>query len=303
MRLESNPELAADRRPTHRQQQQNEQVKRDDHGQRDDGDQRHLKEVRSLLVVDEVPQDGAGGGDEGQFGHGVGECPERAANPPPPAGGVQGLLLDFLDRIDDSSGGPFAPVHPADVRRGLVQQHERVALLIGFHEQSIHQGAEPLIEDAFAGDAGTILHECAQVPFDRRLELPAQEAAGDRVAIAEAAAGKTDERGELQIRGHQAAEALVPHDAEVMFDLGLVGLQRADEHVGLDHRFLGQRFLPGGSHRAGLSRQLRRPHGTRCSPQVREQLPDAPGLDDLDLQPRQAELQPVAQQLELLALR
>ena len=35
---------------------------------------------------------------------------------------------------------------------------------------------------------------------------------------------------------------------------------------------------------------------------VREQLPDAAGLDRLDLQPRQAEFEPVAQQRELLAL-
>ena len=92
---------------------------------------------------------------------------------------------------------------------------------------------------------GTLLHERAEVPLDRRLDLPPrQEPSGEGNPVAKVAPGIAHLRRKPQVGGHQPAVALLVLHAEVMFHFRLIWLQRADQHVGLDLRFLTEREPP-----------------------------------------------------------
>ncbi len=87
-----------------------------------------------------------------------------------------------------------------------------------------------------------------------------------------------------------------------MLHFGLMRLQRADQHVGLHVGFFREGAFPRGFHTLGFGVQLRRPQAFNAALQLRK-LPDAAGLHRFDFEPRQAVLEPVAEQRELLAFR
>ena len=101
-------------------------------------------------------------------------------------------------------------------------------------------------------------------------------------------------RGEPQVRGHQPAVPLLVLDAEVVLDLGLVRLQRADQHVGLHRGLVRERAAQACLDLLGLGGQVGRTQPVRPPGRaMASNWPDAAGLDRLDLQPGQAEFEPV----------
>jgi len=158
--LEVMLEALAQDLPMQGEEQMQEQMQGDEHQQGNEQDQTQGKEAGNLLLDDELPQQDGGGGEEGEFGSGVGHENEESAEEAAKSGGFQEFPFDILKGLSDrllEAAFPFAG------RAGLVEvrlkQGSRQAEGLGGQEQAVGQVLPPAREgrsgqgsDAFPGE-------------------------------------------------------------------------------------------------------------------------------------------------------
>ncbi len=188
-----------------------------------------------------------------------------------------------MERFAEDVCIALAPIDPGRSFDRLGEQVDREALAIGFDQKAIRQGLATGVELAVRGHVGASAGEHREVPRRRRAFDVAMTHKG--YALAQRTAGIAHLGEQAEVAAHDASEAMLALQGEMMLDLTLEWLKCAYEYVRGRSRIVGQRLAPGLTDAFAGFGEIEWPSGFQGIFEIMQHLTDAARLDRFDLEP------------------